>query len=66
MYHRQWEDHWWLDAETWASGGTYQNGTHDDYEYQYQSTTAWQGQGNPQNTSSATISPLHKRGLGIV
>ncbi|MGQ9574253.1 MAG: hypothetical protein ACUVUC_02965 [Thermoguttaceae bacterium] len=50
----EWEDPWWLGSETWASGGTYQNGTYDDYNYQYQWTKTWQGQGEPQVNSSAT------------
>ena len=30
-YDSQWEDHWWSGQESWASGGTYQNTTYDDY-----------------------------------
>jgi hypothetical protein len=54
FYHRQWQDHWWLDAETWASGGTYQNATYDDYNYQYRWTKTWQGQGDGAVSSSAS------------
>ncbi|MBC7352070.1 MAG: hypothetical protein H5U08_06900 [Thermogutta sp.] len=41
-------------AETWASGGSYQNVTYDDYTYQYQWTKTWQGQGDGTVASSAT------------
>ncbi|MEJ5342553.1 MAG: hypothetical protein WHT09_13405 [Thermogutta sp.] len=54
FYDSQWEDHWWLDAETRASGGTWQNATYDDYNYQYQWTKTWQGQGDGAVTSSAS------------
>lgn len=53
FYHRQWEDHWWSGPEAWASGGTYQNGTYDDYNYQYRWTKTWQGQGDGAVSSSA-------------
>ena len=50
----QGEEHWWFDPETWASGGTWQNGTYDDYNYQYQWTKTWVPDGQPEVTDSAT------------
>ncbi|MEJ5342546.1 MAG: hypothetical protein WHT09_13370 [Thermogutta sp.] len=50
----QWEDHWWLDAETRASGGTYENATYDEYNYQYQWTKTWLGQGESTPSPSAS------------
>ncbi len=54
FYDSQWEDHWWLSQETWASGGTWQNATYDDYNYRYRWTKTWQGQGDGAVSSSAS------------
>lgn len=54
LYHSEWEDHWWSGQESWASGGTYQNATYDDYNYQYEWTKTWLGQGDGAVSSSAT------------
>ena len=53
-YHRQWEDHWWLAPETWASGGTWQNGAFDDYHCQYQWIETWQGQETQMSESASS------------
>ena len=53
FYDSQWEDYWWNGPETWAGGGTYRNGTYDDYDYEYQWTKTWQGQGDGSVSSSA-------------
>ena len=37
-----------------ASGGTYQNATYDDYNYQYQWTKTWVPEGEPDVSESAT------------
>ncbi|MGB9688148.1 hypothetical protein, partial [Thermogutta sp.] len=54
FYHSEWEDHWWVYEEIWASGGTYQDATYDDYNYQYQWTKTWLPEGQPTVTESAT------------
>ena len=54
FYDCQWEDHWWNGPETRDGGGTWQNAAYDDYNYQYQWTKTWQGQGEPDVNESAT------------
>ncbi|HOA53255.1 MAG TPA: hypothetical protein PKI05_13455 [Thermogutta sp.] len=41
-------------AETWHVGGSYQNATYDDYNYEYRWTKTWQGQGAGAASSLAT------------
>ncbi|GAB6166132.1 hypothetical protein JCM19992_21320 [Thermostilla marina] len=54
FYDSEWEDHWWIGPESWASGGTWQNATYDDYNYQYQWTKVWVPEGEPNVTESVT------------
>lgn len=67
FYQGQWEDHWWLGQETWASGGSYHNGTYDD-NYQYQWTKTWLPDGQPVVSESATnhVSGIEKEHQQLV
>jgi len=48
------KDHWRLDAETRASGGTYENAAYDESNDQYQWTKTWLGQRESTPSPSAS------------